>query len=314
MSDNPNWKDTQAKLLQDIEAFSRSEPNLAAVDAAAKAKPANFATAAAAAPKAPQAAAPAAIPAPPAAAPPAAAARPVAPTPAPPAAPPRPSAAPPGGSLLEKLKREAQAKQMTESQRFSLQGQKQRFIDEAMRSTFQYLRELCEQINILKPPYPLGYNLMGIVNLEGLAWQEGRADFRLLPDSTEDRLVDQVTLRFRLASGQQLRIERENPAHQAFRTALLEANIAFKEEEFRNQKGHVERAAYTFPAEVKAGLVFAADYNAGDIRLLLKNIRRFGSAEYRLPFEILDQATFEQLAQLILGEENTIDKMFRRVA
>ena len=303
MNDNANWKETQAKLLQDIEAFARGEPNLAAAEAAGNARPKSPSTTAAA----PQAAAQTAAPAP--------QARPVAPAPAAarPAAPVQ-QAAPPGGSLLEKLKREAQAKQMTDSQIFSHQGQQKRFIDEAMRSAFQYLRELCEQINILKPPYPLSYNLLGIVNLEGLSWQEGRADFRLLPDATEDRLVDQVTLRFRLASGQSLRVEREYPAHQAFRAALTEANLAFKEEESRNQKGHVERAAYSFPAEVKAGLVFAADYKAGDIRLLLKNIRRFGSAEYRLPFEILDQAAFEELAHLILGEENRIDKMFRRVA
>ncbi|MBI4984604.1 MAG: hypothetical protein HZC24_04475 [Rhodocyclales bacterium] len=65
---------------------------------------------------------------------------------------------------------------------------------------------------------------------------------------------------------------------------------------------------------MKAGLVFAADYKAGDIRLLVRNIRRFGAAEYRLPFEILDQGAFEELARLILGEENRIEKLFRRVA
>ena len=310
MSDNPDWKETQSKLLQDIEAFARSEPNLAAIDAAAKAKPAVFSAASGTvAPKAPGSDIQAAVPVPSV----------TATAPAPQAAAPRPAApptqaAPPGGSLLERLKREAQAKQMTESQIFSVQGQQKRFISEAMQSAFQYLRELCEQINILKPPYPLNYNLLGIVNLEGLSWQEGRADFRLVPDASEDRLLDQVTLRFKLGSGQQLRVERENPAHETFRNALIEANIAYKEEEFRNQKGHVERAAYTFPAEVKAGLVFAADYKAGDIRLLLRNIRRFGAAEYRLPPQTLDHAALEELGRLILGEDSRVEKMFRRVA
>lgn len=296
MSENPNWKDTQAKLLQDIEAFARSEPDVKAIEAAAKAKPAGFSTATVAAAPAKPVAQVTAAPAP--------APQPAAPT-AQPAAP---------GGLLERLKREAQAKQMTESQRFSVQGQQKRFISETLQSTFQYLRELCEQINILKPPYPLSYNLLGLVNLDGLSWQEGRADFRLVAEAKEERLLDQVTLRFRLASGQQLRVERENPAHQAFRTALIEANIAYKEEEFRNQKSHIERAVYTFPCEVKAGLVFAADYTAGDIRLLVRNIRRFGAAEYRLPFEALNQTAFEEIAHLVLGEESNIDKIFRRVA
>jgi len=299
MSDNPNWKVTQDKLLQDIEAFARSDLNLAAAETTDPRAPKAFA------PAAPAVAA--ARPSPP----------PVAPVAAPAAAPAVASpavAAAPGGSLLERLKREAQTKQMTDSQRFSLQGQQQRFISDALQATFQYLREFCEQLNILKPPYPLSYNLLGVVNLDGLSWQEGRADFRLLPDASDERLTDQVTLRFRLASGQQLRIERENPAHEALRNALLEANIAFKEEEFRNQKAHVQRAVYSFPAEVKAGLAFAADYRAGDIRLLVRNIRRFGAAEYRVPFQILDQAAFEEIARLVLGEENRIEKIFRRVA
>lgn len=296
MSENSSWKDTQSKLLQDIEAFARSEPNLAEINAAQNARPA----AKPAVTAAPSAAATvrAAAPATPAAAP----------------APAAPQAPAPGGSLLERLKREALAKQMTDSQIFTLQGQQQAAISSALQSTFQYLREFCEQLNILKPAYPLGYNLLGIVNLEGLTWQEGRADFRLVPGAKEEKLFDQVTLRFRLTSGQQMRIEREAPAHEAFRKALVDANIAYQEEEFRNQKSRVEKAVFTFTGEVKAGLAFAADYKEGNIRLLARNIRRFGAAEYRLPFEALNQETFEEIARLVLGEENRIDKIFRRVA
>lgn len=293
MTDSQNQ--TREKLLKDIEAFARSKPDLASGGTTAIPKErAGFPaldSAAAAARTPHKIEKPAASAATPAAAPPA-----------------------PGGSLLDRLRREAQARQMTDSQRFSLNVQKKRFISEAMQATFQYLREFCEQLNILKPAYPQSYNLLGLVELAGLSWHEGRADFRLLPDASDDRLLDQVTLRYRLSAPAELRIERENPAHEAFRIALMEANIGFKEEEIRNQKNHVERTVFTFPCEVKAGLVFAADYGAGDIRLLLKNIRRFGSAEYRLPFEALDHGTFEEMAHLILGEENRFDKSFRRVA
>lgn len=292
MSDSQNWKETQAKLLQDIEVFARSKLDLAAADTAEKNRPA---------PQFPAIDAHAVT------------ARPAEPAPQ---ATPAPQAAPAvaGGSLLEKLKREAQAKQMTDSQLFSLQSQKTRFISEAMQATFQYLRELCEQLNILKPSLPLSYNLLGLVNLDGLAWQEGRADFRLVPDASEDRLLDQVTLRYRVASGQQLTIERENPTHETFRNALMEWNIPYKAEEIRNDRGHVQRVVFDFPCEVKAGLAFAADYKMGDIRLLVRNIRRFGAAEYRLPFEALDQGTFEEMARLIMGEESRFEKMFRRIA
>ncbi|HEX8962769.1 MAG TPA: hypothetical protein VF801_07175, partial [Rhodocyclaceae bacterium] len=188
-------------------------------------------------------------------------------------------------------------------------------LSDALEAAFHYLREFCEQLNVLKPPCPTRYALLGIAEIAGLTWQEGRADYRLVPQATEnERLFQQVTLRFRLAAGQQLRVERENPAHQAFRAALLEANITFNEEEFRNQKSQVERAVYTFPAEVRAGIGLSADYEAGDIRLVVRNIRRFGSAEYRVPCGALTQESFEEIGRLVLGEDNRIDRMFRRVA
>lgn len=286
------WKEKQAKLLEEIEAFSRTNPNLAAINAEEKRAPK------AAAPTSQQAAPKqTAVPAP----------QPAAVAPAAPA----PQAS---GSLLEKLKREAQAKRMTDSQVLADQGQTRRAISEALQATFQYPREFCEQLNVLKPAYPVAYNVLSLAQMEGLVWQEGRTDYRLVPEAKDERLFEQVTLRFRLAADRKFSIERENPAHQAFRTALLEANIAFHEEEFRNQKSHVERAVYTFPAEVKAGLAFTADYQAGDVRLLTRNIRRFGAAEYRLPFEALNQEAFEEIGRLVLGEENRVDKMFRRVA
>lgn len=289
MSDD--WQNTQAKLLADIEKFAKSELNLGAINAEEAAKPKPVA------PKIESAVV-------------------VAPPPAQPAAPePRPNpVTPPAGSLLERLKREAQAKQMTDSQRFSLQAQKARFISDTLQATFQYLRELCEQLNILKPPYPHGYSLLGVANLEGLVWEEGRADFRLAPGATEDRLLEQVTLRYRLVSSQQMTIERENPAHETFRRGLMDLNIAFKCDEVRNDRGHVQRAVFNFPCEVKAGLAFAADYKEGDIRLLVRNMQRFGAAEYRLPPEALDHAVHEELARFLMGEESRFEKMFRRVA
>lgn len=295
MSDSRNWDETQARLLKDIEAFARSKPDLAAADAGATARPRQAGlpaidAQAASAQRQAQAEKPQ--------------------TPAPQAAPP----AAPAGGLLEKLKREALAKQMTESQHFSLQVQKQRFISEALDGAFHYLREFCEQLNILKPAYPLSYSLMNVVSFDRLVWQEGRADFRMLPGAAEDRLYEQVTLRFRLASGQELRVERESPAHEAFRNALFENNITFKEEGVRNDRGHIAHMSFAFPCEVKAGLIFVADYKVGDIRLQLRNLQRFGATEYRLPPEALTQEAFEELAHLLLGEQSRFEKMFRRVA
>lgn len=292
-SQGRDWSETQARLLRDIDAFARSKQDLSAVDAVEKARrEAGFpAIDPNAAPRnAPAADKPAAT------------------------AEPRPATPAPGGSLLEKLKREAQARQMTDSQCFTLQAQQQRFISDALQHAFDYLRELTEQLNILKPSVPVEYNLLNLATLDGLVWQEGRADFRLLPAASEDRLLEQVTLRYRLGAARELRVERENPAHELFAAKLMEANIPYKSEEFRNARNHVERTVFTFPCEVRAGFAFTADYERGDIRLVLRNVRRFGGVEYRLAHEALDQGTLEEMARLLMGEESRFEKMFRRTA
>lgn len=295
MTDNSKWNETQAMLLKDIESFSRNGPAIVPSSATeAPAKPA----------------AKQGLPA-------IEAVRAQQPPPPPkPAAETAPAAAPaaPGGSLLEKLKREALSKQMTDSQRFSLQIQQKRFISDALQGAFQYLREFSLQLNIIKPAYPLPYSLLNLVSFDDLTWQEGRADFRMVPDTAEDKLYEQVTLRFRLGSGRELRVERENPAHETFRAALFENNITFQEDGVRNERGHVSRTAFTFPCEVKAGLIFVADYKVGDIRLQLRNLQRFGSAEYRLAPEALTHEALEELGRLLIGETSRFEKMFRRVA
>lgn len=295
MSDSQDWSATQAKLLQDIDAFARSKVDLAALHAAEQTQRSASAPAVAANGAVRPAAAAAA-------------------TSAPVSAPPAAVAAASGGSLLEKLKREALEQKMSESQRFTLQSQQKGLISEALRRAFDYFRELTEQLNVLKPPVPTEYNFLNLATLDGLAWQEGRADFRLLPAASDDRLLEQVTLRYRLHAGRDVKVTRESPAHEAFAAQLMEANIAFHTEEIRNAKNGVERAVYTFPCEVKAGLGLMADYKLGDIRLVLRNVRRFGGATYRVPHDALDHGTLEELAQLLLGQESRFEKMFRRVA
>lgn len=291
MSDNPSWSETQAKLLKDIDAFARSKPDLSGADEPAKVKRPAAPQATAAAPRrsasAEQPAAPAAPP-------------PVAPA--------------SGGSLLDKLKREAQARSMTDSQRLTLQQQQKRFISDALQRAYQYFSELSDHLNVIKPPLPLEYSLLSLATFDELSWQEGRADYRLLPQATDERLVEQVTLRYRLAAPRQLRVERESPTHEAFAAKLAEFNVRYEVEETRNARKHVERAVFTFPCELRAGFSFTADYQRGDIRLVMRNVRRFGGVEYRLSHEALDQGTLEEMARFIMGEESRFEKMFRRVA
>jgi len=289
---NENWPQSRDRLLEDIDKFAGQPTPAVGEQPAAAPIPAS--------PAATQ-------PAPPPVAPPRPAA---APTPTP------PPAAPTGTQsvLLAALRQQALAKQQSENQKSSQRDEVLQRIHAALGMAFQYLNDFVLQLNILKPPYAKAYSFFGVADFDEMAWQEGRADFRMQETASENRLYDQVTLRYRLAGPKQFRLVRENPALEKLRKALFDYNIAFTADEVRNERGQVERATFSFPCEIKAGLLLAGNYETGKLLLRTRNIERFGNMEYQLPPEAINQEALDELARLILGENNRIGQLFQRTA
>jgi hypothetical protein len=219
-----------------------------------------------------------------------------------------------GNSLLARLKQQAAEKQASDAKSTGLQEQQRRQISEALQSTYSYLKDLVDQINVLKPAYPGSYFLNDQLNFDGLTWQEGRADFRKLDSVTEDRLFDRVSLRYLLASPTPLVVEKENPGLETLRRTLNDFGLPFELQEIKNDRARTERGRFTVKREIRAGLLFVADYEVGDIRLRSLNVQRLGSAEYRIPAEIMTHDTVEEIALLVLGESNQFIRRFKRVA
>lgn len=294
-----SWPESRNRLLDDIETFSRlGTPETSTSGTAPKNSPSPSAPV----PSNAKVASTGATPAPPAA---------VKVASVPPPQPPAPAAA---SALLANLKKQALAKQQGETQKNALQTEQMLRIHGALGMAYQYLNDLVQQLNILKPPYAKSYSFFGVAEFDELTWQEGRADFRMQEGSSEDRYYSQVTLRYRLAGPKQFRVVRENPALEKLHKALFDNNIAFTTDETRNERNQVEKATFTFSAEVKAGLQLSGNYETGKLTLRTRNIERFGVTEYQLQPESITQDALDQLAQLILGENNRINQMFQRTA
>ncbi|MFA7279036.1 MAG: hypothetical protein WC100_02970 [Sterolibacterium sp.] len=310
-----NWPDSRNRLLEDIDKFSQQEmPTTVGITPGSKPS---------ATPPQPKPATPAPQPAQ-AAAKPAAPATPTAPPPAAPTTPPPLQMAPSSqmkpetppavtSSLLANLKQQALAKQQSENRKSAQQDEILQRIHKALGMTYQYLNDLVEQLNILKPPYAKGYSFFGVADFDDMSWQEGRADFRMQETASENRLYDQVTLRYRLAGPKQFKIVKENPALEKLRKALFDYNIAFTADEAKNERGHIEKATFTFPCEIKAGLMLSGNYETGKLLLRTRHIERFGLMEYELAPEDINQDALDQIAQLIMGENNRVSQMFQRM-
>lgn len=209
------------------------------------------------------------------------------------------------GGRLEQLKRLAQAKQ-AETPAADPQEEVNRRVEGALRKAYAYLKELVENLNVVKPPFPKAYSIAGAPPLDGLAWDAGRVDLR---ERERTRLCEEVTLNFRLDGRRQVEVTREYPAHEKFKQILIENKIEFRTREGRNERGVPDRTTFVFPCEVNARLVLTGDYEKGAIEVTTRHIERFGMLSYRLAPEGISDEALEHLAGFLLGETPSVGTM-----
>ena len=237
-----------------------------------------------------------------------AAGRPAA-TPAPTASPsktnaPQPTPAPPkiaAPSLLDQLRQQAEAtvhRQHTEDENLA---KKQASLDIALRQVFSYLHELVQQLNVLKPAIPRRYHVAGSLELAGMVWQQGFADYRSRPESAGAQL-ESVSFNYQLRGGEGLVIERDGMVADNFRKFLFERNLNVVMEEFRNDRHYVEKARFTIAPEIKVNIRWEADARSGKLLVHTRNLERLGSATYQLAPETLNQSLLDEFGRLILDQ------------
>jgi len=226
------------------------------------------------------------------------------------AAPDRPAST----GLLAQLKRQADEKLAATTQNVALEAARMRMIDEGLRAAYRYLRDLAQQLNVLKPAFPGAYQLGTVLRLEGTKWHDSQADFRRKVGPTEDLPYERVSFRYVLRGDSAIVLEKSDHVVETTRKALSDFGLTFKLDEMKNFKGFVERGRFTVQPEIKAGLLFEADYGKGEIQLRTRNVQRFGSVNYRVPAEAISEQTLEEIALLILGESNQFVQRFQRIA
>lgn len=222
--------------------------------------------------------------------------------------------APAAGSLLARLKQQAQSLQQDANQRDAAQETHALKLSAAIGAAFHYLDDLVKQLNIVKPAIPKEFVFPGNIVFSGMSWVEGAADFRLVPSATEDRRYESLTARFRIVAPRRIAVERETLGIEPLRKQLHDYGIAFAMEEKLNARNQPERARFDIPCEIRAGFLIKADYAAGDLVLRTRNVDRFGTMEFRLRVEELNQETLDELTKLFLGEKSRFLAMFRRTA
>jgi len=228
------------------------------------------------------------------------------------AAPPAVAAAPAGSGRLAQLRQLALEKQQAEAEvkadPMEVYGPR---INSSLEKTYLFLKELVEQLNVVKPPYPRDFRVgvVGVPDLAGLAWAEGRATSRMRDLPEGKRLYEQVTLRFRLAGSQALHVTRETPANEKLKQQLEETGIKYGARDERNERGVVARTTFVVPGEVEASMQLTGNFETGRLRLKLQNMSAFGVQEHQLLPEAVTDESLDELSGFILGESTRIGRL-----
>ena len=226
--------------------------------------------------------------------------------------PPTPMPSPSPAGRLAALRELAQARQAAGPGGDPQKSEAER-IDVALRKAYDYLKELVDSLNVVKPPFTKTYPLaIGAPPLEGLVWDKGQVDYKVKSLSQTVKLFEQVVLLYRLDGKRQIDVTREHPKHEMLARILTDYRIEHTKKESRNARGMVDATTFSFRSAVDARVALTGNPQTGKIEVSTRHVGRFGSIDHKIDPEYINDDALEELAGFILGESPTMNKLLHR--
>jgi hypothetical protein len=181
-------------------------------------------------------------------------------------------------------------------------------VSEALKRAYFYLKDLVEQLDVLKPGVPdKGYAILGVPEFSDFAWQAGKLDLRTRELTPIRKLFTRVTLDYRLSKGKPiLKVERPSPANDKLRQLLKDYQLGFSSRDEKNDRGAIVKTIFGVNFEVLCQLHFEGDYERYKLVLKTRNVDRYGNTEYQIAPEAVTQEALEELAGHILCESRSV--------
>ena len=215
--------------------------------------------------------------------------------------------------LLDDLKKEAETLKNQEAVKTQSIKANSAAVDRALRKTFQYMSELFKQLNVVKPPCTLVYDLLTVGKIDGLVQSDYRIEFRTSQRDNSEH-YENVTINFKRGKPDQLSVKREAEQIERFRDLLWQNNMRFTSEPFKNDRRVTTHEVFKINCEVICGADVVGDYDNGVIRFKLKNVEDFGPTTYTLEPDTITDKALEELAKLFIGKDSSFKDLNRRPA
>lgn len=209
------------------------------------------------------------------------------------------------GGLLAQLRDEVSTRQRRADEASQEQGAMRATLDRRLRLVFDYLHDLCTQLNYLKPRVNRAYFFLDSDDaFRELGWLEGFTDLRTRPQQ-EGGGIERVTFTYTLRGPGERTLERAGPGVERLRHVLFDLGLRFECRELRNRQRELEQAWFTVADEVNVQLVWRADLDKGVVVLESRNLERLGHATVSLLPESVGEAMLDEFGRLVLGRENS---------
>jgi hypothetical protein len=211
--------------------------------------------------------------------------------------------APLPGGLLGQLREQAQSLLEQQEAREHQHVSQAAKLDRSLRQVFAYLHDTVQQLNVLHPEIPRVYPLADNKSLQGLAWQQGYADYRTASLS-ERAFMETVSLNYCLSGqGAPIVLERDGATAETFRKRLFDFNLNMQVKETRDERKYLKSVRLTIAQEVRVNVRWEPDYQKGELLVHARNLERLGYTTYRLPADApMNPALLDQFIRMILGQ------------
>jgi len=212
------------------------------------------------------------------------------------------AAAKPASGLLESLRTQAEAIELTggEDDTVSATLMRRFDVERHMRAAFDFYQELVRYIGIVKPAIGHFYQLDDVGAFVGLKVADAFVDTRMRRDAGRP-WMDAVLLTVVAMAPTPVRVESAPGATQIMMDRLATANLRY---EAADQAGGDGRTALNVAAEVTIHVRIMADRERGRIAFLCRNVAQFGTSNFVVKAGAVEDSVFEEFANYLLGNPN----------
>ena len=204
--------------------------------------------------------------------------------------------------LLDDLKQQADTLRQKEQVSQEEISQNLLLAHAKLKDALHYWVELFNSLNVIKPQISRVYYLrQSDYNVNGRRLTLDHKDY-----------IEAIVLRFRCATEQKLTVEKQtDPVVTRMREHLWTNNIKFDLKEIRNDRGYVERGIFTIPCEVPVMVTMVGDLENGRIKIVAKNLEKFGEYTNVYDFDEFGKEILEELGKVIIAKPNNFRTLGR---